>query len=60
MPVGKKNIFANRGHTASVNGVSKEESDEILQILFDQVNLPQYLYIHKWADEDAVLWDNRG
>ena len=58
--VGKKNIYANKAQTVSVNGVSQQESDEILQILFDQVERPEYLFVHKWSKNDAVLWDNRG
>ena len=58
--VGKKNIYANKAQTVSVNGVSRQESDEILQTLFEQIERPKYLYVHKWSENDAVLWDNRG
>ena len=56
---GKKNIFANPGHTASVNGVSAEESKELLDLLFAHVNQPQFIYSHPWEEFDGVLWDNR-
>lgn len=58
---GKKNIFANRAHTISVNNVTAEESRNILEnILFRQVDDLKYHYTHNWRDGDAVLWDNRG
>ena len=43
-----------------MKGVSKEESDEILGFLYNHIQLPQFRYIHKWLEYDAVLWDNRG
>ena len=60
MNVGKKNIYANVGHTRAVFNVTNEESEEILGYLFNQVNNTKYLYIHKWREYDALLWDNRG
>lgn len=56
---GKKNIFANPGHTESVNDVTKEESEEILSFIFAHVQQDRFRYIHQWQDGDAVLWDNR-
>jgi taurine dioxygenase len=54
-----KVIFASEGHTDYVVGVSKEESDEILNFLFKHVDDPKYRYVHYWEKGDAVLWDNR-
>lgn len=56
---GKKNIFANPGHCASVNGKTPEESKELLDYLFNHLANPKYLYSHQWKENDAVLWDNR-
>lgn len=56
----KKNIYANPSHTASVIGVSEEESNKLLLLLANHSSQPQYLYTHKWEDNDLVLWDNRG
>eukprot|EP00595_Chromulina_sp_UTEXLB2642_P002059 CAMPEP_0196762998 /NCGR_PEP_ID=MMETSP1095-20130614/3202_1 /TAXON_ID=96789 ORGANISM="Chromulina nebulosa, Strain UTEXLB2642" /NCGR_SAMPLE_ID=MMETSP1095 /ASSEMBLY_ACC=CAM_ASM_000446 /LENGTH=198 /DNA_ID=CAMNT_0042115249 /DNA_START=287 /DNA_END=883 /DNA_ORIENTATION=+ len=55
----KKMIFANEGHTDYIVGVSKEESDEILDYLFKHVDSEKYRYIHRWKPFEAVLWDNR-
>lgn len=56
---GVHNIYANSGHTVRVLDVSDAESQQILQTLFDAINEPQFLYVHKWCASDAVLWDNR-
>lgn len=40
--------------------MTNEESEEILGYLFNQVNDTKYLYIHKWREYDALLWDNGG
>jgi alpha-ketoglutarate-dependent taurine dioxygenase len=57
---GLKNIYANHGHCASVVGVQKEESDEILALLAKHVDQPKYRYVHWWKDGDMAFWDNRG
>jgi taurine dioxygenase len=37
----------------------REESDEILEQLFTHQERPEYVYAHKWASGDVVIWDNR-
>jgi len=56
---GNKSIYANIAHTIYVKGVSAEESTEILEVLFEIVNRPEYIYVHKWSKGDMVMWDNR-
>ena len=56
---GVKNIYANRGLTISVDGVSSEESEEILEYLFAHVEQPQFVYPHYYKHGDLVMWDNR-
>ena len=40
--------------------MTDEESEEVLNYLYNQVDDRKYLYIHKWKEYDALLWDNRG
>lgn len=56
---GRKNIYANPAHTGSILSLPKEESDELLDRLFIHVQQEKYLQIHKWEDNDLILWDNR-
>ena len=56
---GRKAVFAHRGMTAEVVGVSREESDEILEFLFRHTLQPQFRYDFRWSPGDVVMWDNR-
>jgi taurine dioxygenase len=57
---GEKNIYANPSHTVAIHGLSAEESQEMLQYLYDHVAKEEFLYTHVWQDHDFVMWDNRG
>ena len=35
------------------------ESEALLMNLFDHAEMPEFVYAHKWAIEDLVIWDNR-
>lgn len=52
-------LYVNRHQTYKINGMSKEESDKILEKFFDLVDRPEIRYSHKWRKGDLVLWDNR-
>lgn len=56
---GRKAIFAHPGMTAEVVGLSKAESDEILEFLFAHTIQPQFRYDFRWSPGDVVMWDNR-
>jgi taurine dioxygenase len=56
---GKKNLYANPSHTQRVLGLSLADSDALLQELFQHTEKPQFLYRHKYQDDDVILWDNR-
>ncbi|KAL5630695.1 hypothetical protein BROUX41_000567 [Berkeleyomyces rouxiae] len=57
---GWKSIFVNRGFTKRINGVTKDESDMLLQYLFNLVTLNHDLQVRfKWNKNDLAIWDNR-
>jgi taurine dioxygenase len=56
---GRKSIYVNRLMTIRINEVEKEESDEILDYLFNLIESPHNVYEHVWQVNDLVLWDNR-
>jgi taurine dioxygenase len=35
-----------------------EESNALLEQLFDHLYRPEHQYVHEWAPDDLVLWDN--
>ena len=56
---GRKSLVL--GCTAShVEGLSVEESDDLLCRLRDWATQPQFVYRHRWTLGDLVIWDNTG
>ncbi|MFN3209908.1 MAG: TauD/TfdA dioxygenase family protein [Roseovarius sp.] len=57
---GDKVLYANPGYTVRIDGMDKEESDEILQFLFQHQLQDKYRYKHLWSENDVLMWDNFG
>ncbi len=57
---GRKNLYANPSHTASIVGYEQTASEELLQRLFAHTAQEQFLLRHVYQDDDLILWDNRG
>jgi taurine dioxygenase len=53
-------IYANPLMTTRVFDVSPARSEQILEILFDALDQPEYRFEHEWHLGDTLLWDNRG
>ena len=43
---------------ATLEGIDREESDKILDELFDIIEAPDNYYEHVWKAGDLVMWDN--
>lgn len=56
---GRKCLFLTPKDMDYFIGMSKAESDELFKALCDHMLQPKYVYKHKWAVNDALLWDNR-
>jgi taurine dioxygenase len=56
---GRKALFVNEGFTMEIKGMEREESDALLQSLFDHSAKEEFVYAHKWRTDDIVMWDNR-
>lgn len=56
---GRKSIFAHKGMTAEIVGLSAQDSDEILNFLFEHTIRPEFRYEFRWSPGDVVMWDNR-
>lgn len=52
-------LFVNRQMTHHVEGMSSEESEALLQSLFDHLEQDKYVYEHIWQPHDLLMWDNR-
>ena len=55
----RNSLFLGRRHSAYVNGCSLEESEALLNELWNHFTQPRYCYEHRWAVGDVVIWDNR-
>lgn len=55
----RKCLFVNPGFTVKIDGMSHEESQAILDYLYQHMTRPENVLRHKWRDGDAVMWDNR-
>ncbi|PBL03424.1 TauD-domain-containing protein [Armillaria gallica] len=57
---GWKSVYVNPGFTRRIVGVSKAESDAILDFLFHQISdNPDHQVRIKWEPGSIVFWDNR-
>jgi taurine dioxygenase len=55
----RKTLFVDRLMTARIEGLSREESDQILQQLYEIGERREFVYEHVWRLGDVVMWDNR-
>jgi taurine dioxygenase len=55
----RKALYVNRLMTVAIEGMEAEESDALLNDLFDHQEQPEFVYEHVWRLNDLVLWDNR-
>lgn len=58
-PTGRKTLYVSRLHTLYIIGLPKEQSDEVLEELFDHIEQRKYIYEHRWRVGDLLFWDNR-
>ena len=56
---GRKAVYVNRLMTEEVIGLPKDESDNLLNALFDHMEKPEFVYEHSWQVGELLLWDNR-
>ena len=57
---GRAAIYANPLLTVGVVGMAQEESDHLLDELYDMLDRPEFHWEHEWSVGDTLMWDNRG
>ena len=55
---GRKALYVSRLNTMWIEGMERDESEEILAQLFDITEDPANVYEHVWRPGDLVMWDN--
>lgn len=55
----RRALFVNPGFTSHVVGLSRLESDKLLELLHAHATQPEHVLRHRWQPGDVVMWDNR-
>ena len=55
---GRKSIYFSEEAISHIEGMSVEESAAVLEAVRAHVLRPEYVYRHRWAVGDLVMWDN--
>jgi len=55
----RRALYVNRLMTEYIVGMAREESDALLERVFDHQEQPRFQYEHRWQVGDLVIWDNR-
>lgn len=55
---GKKALFVNPQFTLKIIGLREQESDALLQLLYEQAHVPEYQFRLRWKPGTIVMWDN--
>lgn len=56
---GRKSLFLGRRRNAYLVGLPLEESEALLDALWEHATRPELCWTQQWQVGDAVLWDNR-
>lgn len=56
---GRKSLFVNKLMTHSIEGLDSDESETLLNVMFETISQPDLSYVHEWQVGDLLLWDNR-
>lgn len=56
---GEKYYWVSAQHTSRIQGLSKDESDAILGLLFRQQLKPEFVIRWRWTLGDIAFWDHR-
>jgi taurine dioxygenase len=55
----RKALYVNRLMSVRIEGMGEDESNKVLDFLFDHSERPEFVYAHVWRKGDLVVWDNR-
>ncbi len=55
---GRPSLYVSRLMTRQITGLEDAAAREVLDLLFDHQERPEFLYTHKWRRGDLVIWDN--
>jgi taurine dioxygenase len=56
---GRRLLFVNRTFTTRITQLTKAESDAVLEMLYRQVEVPEFQCRFTWRPNSVAFWDNR-
>jgi taurine dioxygenase len=56
---GRKALYVNRLMTREIEGLSRAQSEEMLEQIFAHQEQAKFTYAHVWRPGDLLMWDNR-
>jgi taurine dioxygenase len=56
---GRQALFISPRFTIGIEGMDDSEAQPLLDKLFAFMEDKRFHYLHKWQDDDLVMWDNR-
>ncbi|BCJ69361.1 TauD/TfdA dioxygenase family protein [Polymorphospora rubra] len=56
---GRRSLYVNRLFTSHIPQLTRNESDALLQYLFEFSEGPQFVCRYRWRPGDVAVWDNR-
>ncbi|HYC46990.1 MAG TPA: TauD/TfdA family dioxygenase [Burkholderiales bacterium] len=57
---GRKVLYCNPGYAIRINELPEDESERVLEQLFEHQLQPKYQYEHTWNERDVLMWDHIG
>ena len=55
---GKPLLYVSQQSTREIIGMAPEDSEALLQELFDHLYSPELVHVHDWTDGDLLVFDN--
>ena len=56
---GRRALFVNPIYTSHIEGMTAEESQPLLDMLYRHMTRPEFTCRHRWRAGDVAVWDNR-
>src|SRR5437868_4524095 len=57
---GQRVLYCNPGYAVRINELPQNESDEMLEYLFEHQLQPKYIYTSRWEEGDVLVWEDIG
>jgi taurine dioxygenase len=56
---GERGLFVNPVFTSHIEGLSRLESERLLDLLYEHITAPERVVRWRWRAGDVAIWDNR-